>query len=511
MFAHLNTVFIYPAIVLEHSAYFSNIQCVEMGLTLTFTTSEALDYAQNSWENLGDKWLLVSFSKGCSKAKKGERTYWLVEDTKFRQVSLSVEIDCKEIPLDQAIDEIRMDYGHFKPSSSTDTDAGASSSPAAIITLAPSLHPKALARRDWFDGLTDGWGVFTSHVDSDFHDGISWAESIDDDVTSKFGDALSDGSGATKTINIDARPTQNADSPWGQQHQWFGIRDFKAYCVDCALTGHMVVSGHIAFSVSQKKLINSNISMSGDLDAHFGLGFNATDNWLPYRVWRPTWWTQGLPGLSITDIIAIGPYLSLGGQFQWVVMATGHMLTEIDIHWKGFEATLDLDHLNQSTQSGWIPEVTHNVSALGNFSIKAGLGIPMGFNFGIDILPLAPHGNPSAKIQNQPMIELQGEYSNVDSEPCAQGIILDLHFKDSIGVGAFDLPTYPIWTWQAPSIWKQCCPIKEIMGEIRNATAYSRAWATAQLNKMANGTSWITDNGQGSGDSDGGEKGKEKM
>ena len=116
MFAHLNTTFNYPAIILEHSAYFESVSCVEDGLKVEFNSPEALSYAQNTWRKLvDDHWLLVSFSKGCEVADNGQRTYWLVSDTHFDSNSLEVIVDCEQIDVSQAIDMVDMTYGKYKP------------------------------------------------------------------------------------------------------------------------------------------------------------------------------------------------------------------------------------------------------------------------------------------------------------------------------------------------------------------------------------------------------------
>ena len=358
-----------------------------------------------------------------------------------------------------------------------------------MITPAPEYKP--VLKRGIFSDVTGGAKSVvsdaTSDVDSAVHQGISFAETVAADAKSALASigqdvesALSQGASKTFTRPIDAHPTDLTGSPWGQQKELFSLRDFNMYCVDCGLKGQVIIGGKIAFSITQMQLIHSQINVNGDLDLALGAGFTAEQNWIPIPIYDKPLFEQGLPGLSITDIISIGPSVSISAQIQAVLMASGTMLTTFEASWKNFSATIDMVHPKQSTGSGFKPELNHNVSASGNFSVKLNFGIPFSLNFGLDIPPLGKWGHLDVSISNTPELQFAGTYSNRPSDECYNGVELEFLFKDVISISAFNLPIgYPIWSWSAPDFWKDCIHLPPQKSTF-NETDYNEKWFKLQ-------------------------------
>lgn len=157
----------------------------------------------------------------------------------------------------------------------------------------------------------------------------------------------------------------------------------ELWCVDCHVKGNIKLVGSASYSILNG-LTRAQLSMNGNLDAGLYLGMNAFAQWNPKQQYD--FLSMGLPGLSIPDILVIGPVLSLGISVDLDVSAVGQYLVGADMNWPKLSAKLDALNPRSSSQSGWAPTIHDTVKADGSLTVNSTLGLPVSLGFGINIL-----------------------------------------------------------------------------------------------------------------------------
>ncbi|EHK20568.1 uncharacterized protein TRIVIDRAFT_223885 [Trichoderma virens Gv29-8] len=157
----------------------------------------------------------------------------------------------------------------------------------------------------------------------------------------------------------------------------------ELWCVDCHANGKLKLVGSASFSIL-KGLTKAQLSMDGNLDVGLYLGMNAFAQWNPKEEYD--FLSVGLPGLSIPDILTIGPVLSLGVSVDLDVSAVGQYLVGADMEWTQLSAKLDVLNPRSSSKSGWTPNIRDTVQADGSLTINSTLGLPVSLGFGLNIL-----------------------------------------------------------------------------------------------------------------------------
>lgn len=112
MFASLSASFSNTAVVLEHSAFIQDIRGVDEGLNITFTTRKSFEYAMAKWGTDGCL-IIVTHSHDCG---DGQRAYWKVGKIVFEDGSFTACLYATEIAVEQAVNELDMEWGTYSPS-----------------------------------------------------------------------------------------------------------------------------------------------------------------------------------------------------------------------------------------------------------------------------------------------------------------------------------------------------------------------------------------------------------
>ncbi|KAL7947036.1 hypothetical protein V8C42DRAFT_364270 [Trichoderma barbatum] len=237
----------------------------------------------------------------------------------------------------------------------------------------------------------------------------------------------------------------------------------ELWCVDCHVDGKLKLVGSASFSILNG-LTKAQLKMDGDLDASLYLGMNAFAQWNPKRQYD--FLSAGLPGLSIPDILTIGPVLSLGISVDLDISAVGQYLVGADMEWPKLSANLDVLNPRSSSKSGWTPNVQDTVQADGSLTVNSTLGLPVSLGFGINIL----NGKyeKEIKLVDTPGVRASMEYDftnevnngevNTDPEDGCYGIHWSVGMVNTVALDLSDIGQgkYTLDEWDAPVFASGC-------------------------------------------------------
>ncbi|KAL7809403.1 hypothetical protein V8C44DRAFT_334402 [Trichoderma aethiopicum] len=235
------------------------------------------------------------------------------------------------------------------------------------------------------------------------------------------------------------------------------------WCVDCHVDGKLKLLGSASFSLTSG-LTKAQLSLDGTLDAGLYLGMNAFAQWNPKEEYD--FLSLGLPGLSIPDIFAIGPVLSLGISVDLDISAVGQYLVGADMQWTSISAKLDVLNPRSSSKSGWTPNIRDTVQADGSLTVNSTLGLPVSLGFGINIL----NGkyDKEIKLVDTPGIRASMEYDftnevnngevNTDPEDGCYGIHWSVGMVNTVVLDLSDIKqgTYTLDEYDAPVFASGC-------------------------------------------------------
>ena len=167
--------------------------------------------------------------------------------------------------------------------------------------------------------------------------------------------------------------------------------------------------------------------------------------------------SAGIPGLSIPNVITVGPVLALDAELDVGVQAAGQILAGAHMTIPNFQASIDIVS-GQSSASGFTPVFTTRFEASGQITATADLGIPITVGIGIDIVPLGANGRKLLSIINKPSLEATATYaySSVAPGPCNNGIAYSLNLLDDTSYNLFGLKTGDIYSYKSPSLVSGC-------------------------------------------------------
>ncbi|OAG36510.1 hypothetical protein AYO21_09317 [Fonsecaea monophora] len=167
----------------------------------------------------------------------------------------------------------------------------------------------------------------------------------------------------------------NAIKIWENDH-------FHVYCVSCGVTGTLKVAGRAAFHIT-KGLTMGQLEMLGNLEAGVNLGVAAEVNYADKKSVRL--FTQGIPGLSVPNIITIGPYITLDAEAGFTFNATGQILVGGTVKVANARAVIDLVNSGNSQTPTWQPQFEPTFKAKGEIIMDTYVALPIGLAFGLDI------------------------------------------------------------------------------------------------------------------------------
>ncbi|KAI4724435.1 hypothetical protein E4T49_07826 [Aureobasidium sp. EXF-10728] len=120
LFATVSTTLMYESVVLDHSAFVANTSCFNDGIMVTFTSSEAFNFASTSWSASSSGFVLVTYTDGCHGASDQQRTFWLINSLELLADSLSILANVEtELAVENALHEVDLQWGTYYPSSNS--------------------------------------------------------------------------------------------------------------------------------------------------------------------------------------------------------------------------------------------------------------------------------------------------------------------------------------------------------------------------------------------------------
>ena len=186
-----------------------------------------------------------------------------------------------------------------------------------------------------------------------------------------------------KTFPVDLGPKKLVDSPFGPAFQLYKKeKENKAgaasgaiglYCVDCKVKGKIHVGGQLSFSLLGGGLTKGQLGLDGNIDAGLFLGLEAEARY--NREFKTPIASVGIPGLTIPNIVTVGPVLKLDASLDIAIAAGGKVLTGTHMTIDDFGASLDI--VSGKSSASFKPVFKNRFEASGEISAEAGLGLPI--------------------------------------------------------------------------------------------------------------------------------------
>lgn len=213
--------------------------------------------------------------------------------------------------------------------------------------------------------------------------------------------------------------------------------DVDVFCVDCGVNGKITFVGHASASLL-KGMIAADVGVYGNFLAVLQIGVSAHGSFRK-KVSKDLY-EVGVPGLYIPNLLTIGPSIKVGTELQIGVNARGTLLVGAKVSLPAFRATMDFLDNSRSGQSGFTPQITRVFNASGQISAFADYGIPVGLNFGLNVL----NGfyTKQISIVEQPGIHAQAKLSGSSSiadgtkigDATCPGISYEIDFTNKVFV-----------------------------------------------------------------------------
>ncbi|KAH0262196.1 hypothetical protein KCU91_g13558, partial [Aureobasidium melanogenum] len=140
LYASLSTTMMYESVVLDHSSFVANTSCSNDGIMVTFSSSEAFNFASSTWSASSSAFVLVTYTDGCHGSSDQQRTFWLIDALETLADSLSILAKVEtELAVESALHEVDLQWGtHYPASNSTQnitsgngSDSATSGSPSS--------------------------------------------------------------------------------------------------------------------------------------------------------------------------------------------------------------------------------------------------------------------------------------------------------------------------------------------------------------------------------------------
>ncbi|CAD0108013.1 unnamed protein product [Aureobasidium uvarum] len=120
LFATVSTTLMYESVVLDHSTFVANTSCSNDGIMVTFTSSEAFNFASTSWSASSSGFVLVTYTDGCHGTSDQQRTFWLINSLELLADSLSILANVEtELAVESALHEVDLQWGTYYPTSNS--------------------------------------------------------------------------------------------------------------------------------------------------------------------------------------------------------------------------------------------------------------------------------------------------------------------------------------------------------------------------------------------------------
>ncbi|KAK6836468.1 hypothetical protein PG987_006963 [Apiospora arundinis] len=498
-YAWVSSNFTYPTVVLENSAYIRNTSCQAGGLLISFTTLEAAKYCQQNWPS---QIILATYTTSCSGAATGAQVYYLTSSISFD--GLNAIIVAVQVTIQQAVTDIDLSWGRYKPDGSNSTSgAGSGSGPGSgsgsgsgsggpgfvpftqedfansIKDVAPGIDDtnsdnyyeldtadtngglnKRVLRKRWnpfkkiAQIVSKGVQSVVSSAAKVVKEAVNTVVDGAKKVVNVIGDAVSSLANPKldKTFPVDSGPKKLVDSPFGPAFQIFKKeKENKAgtasgaiglYCVDCKVKGKIHVGGELSFSLLGGGISKGQIGLDGNIEAGVFLGLAAEAKY--QREFKTPIASAGIPGLTIPNIITIGPVLKLDAALDINIAAQGQVLAGTKLTIANFGASLDI--VSGKSSANFKPVFKNRFEASGEISAEAGLGLPITFSKLVSVI-------------DKPSVRFSAKYafSTTDvSLPCNNGITYAVNLANDLTYDLFGFKQGDIWKYKSPDLVSGC-------------------------------------------------------
>ncbi|KAK0106892.1 hypothetical protein ONS95_003611 [Cadophora gregata] len=227
----------------------------------------------------------------------------------------------------------------------------------------------------------------------------------------------------------------------------------NVWCIDCGVKGSLSVSGSASVSVL-KGPTSLRLELGGSLTAGVYLGIEAyvekEAEFLKKRVF-----TAGLPGFTLPGIITIGPLITLDVDGKAGVSALGRVLAGAEVDFPEMKVVLDVIDTGASRISGFKPTVTTRFEAVGELTMSASLGLPIGVGVGIDILN--GQFTQGIAVVSRPYIGAEAHWNTptANDEDGCDGIDWSLGIGTEFELNVFD-QTFGLGEFKGPDLASGC-------------------------------------------------------
>ncbi|KAH0284918.1 hypothetical protein M436DRAFT_86559 [Aureobasidium namibiae CBS 147.97] len=358
LFGALSSTFQYDAVVLDHSSYVANTSCSSDGILVTFTSTDAYNFASSSWAAASSGFVLVTYTDGCHGASNQQRTFWLIKSLEFSPNSLSIIAEVEtEVAIENALSNVDFQWGTYYPpkgnstassSSTTSSIAGAQTSSSgrpspssssrgstsgAVCGNAPSSIIDGLPAANCGDADFDmelDTAIGFLQFDSESSDAASFEEFLPGDVLN-----------ATQLADLqDSRTLSRRTSLLGKRSLWDDISDGASSVFDTAVdAGAQAIqaakdlANEAAAKAAQlaKDLTELDPSISASTDFNFGPDANADSPWgKAAQVYATSASTQSGAGSADVTIYCVDcgikGHVALAGQVKFNIVDGLHSL-----------------------------------------------------------------------------------------------------------------------------------------------------------------------------------------
>ena len=236
------------------------------------------------------------------------------------------------------------------------------------------------------------------------------------------------------------------------------------YCIGCSVSGSFKFTGNFKFDV-QQGLIQAVVDLTGDL--HAQLIFSLVGEISGSTTAQTNLITQGIPGLSITNLISVGPSVSLdiGGTVDIKLQAG----IEYGYHWDwpAIDAHIDLVNPSARGATGFQPVATPKLDFSETATLDATLYGLISLRFGVNVLrgkfraDVGLVDKPEVDLTAVQHIYSQNELAQLkDGDIICGGVgvsisLLDTVYADAVwgGLGSKEnkTTTWPLTKWNGPS------------------------------------------------------------
>lgn len=468
----------YPAVVLDHSALVTEVDCDPNTLRMKFLHGNALGVAKESWASM-PKFVMTTFHGNCGQASQtGERDYLLVHGVEFDHDDISATAKISHIGMVEAVGEknpVTVDMGTYTPGS-VDGNVGFDSANAPPVlsntTIKANTTSNATSSNSDFDVALDDAIGYTSlsnttilkrFVGLEPHAHLAIRGWFSCGICKKVVNAVKKVvqkfipswtlTPLNKNIDINIGGG-NVATPWGKKgyklySKSSGSNYLTLYCVDCGVSGVVNVKATVTFNLIG--IISSgSFSANGHLGAGLGLGVDAN-----YAASIPAF-NQPLVAIplspfAIPGLITIGPHLDLAVGANAFVSAKGQIYAGACLDWPAIHAELKL--FGAPSASGWVPQLTHEFQASGSLQLGADAYVTVSIGFGVSLLNGLK--NYGVALVDKPDLYVKGS----SSDPACHGLQITAGFKNEVYADVLG-SHHAITTWNGPSTGK-CISIKK--------------------------------------------------